>query len=519
MALNPVERRMALLCDHWLAFRAQPAARLLLWQVPENALRLVECFVEVQKLDLPYASGDVFLLVKPPYQHGLQFARAIKDSLRGQFDASRDDLQRQGLSADWDFDPAAMPDTPAGVAQALRSFGSRFHRQLGAMGHLVLVLLPPSVASLPAYLDWLHALLDTGLPERLRLLLVDTLEHPRLAALAEAAAAGHDPRLVQQQPAIDGLTTAQDTFAHEGGASPAAVFRNLMMGAVALAEKGSADQVKAKAADALAFARRQQWHDQEVALRILVAGALLKESRHAEALKVYAAARAAAQHTVQAAHPAGQKLLLQTWFGEAGVHLAAGDERAAAACYEEAAVVAQRDANPILAIEACRMAGWCLARAGDREPALQRLGCAVDLGAALKPEARAMTTLPVALVDMLRTLEAPRVERMQLAKGRLQQALDGIGQRSEARGAQLTAAGVAGALAIVDQERAQQAEAAAAEARAAIDAAAQGAGAPFQQVLARGQGLLGVDWLVDNDTALPPLLPAQAAKTSGGVTP
>jgi type II secretory pathway pseudopilin PulG len=105
---------------------------------------------------------------------------------------------------------------------------------------------------------------------------------------------------------------------------------------------------------------------------------------------------------------------------------------------------------------------------------------------------------------------------MQLAKGRLQQALDGIGQRSEARGAQLTAAGVAGALAIVDQERAQQAEAAAAEARAAIDAAAQGAGAPFQQALARGQALLGVDWLVDNDTALPP---PPAALTDKAATP
>lgn len=501
MALNPVERRMALLGDHWLAFRAQPAPRLLLWQVPENALRLVECFVEVQKLDLPYATGDVFLLCKPPYVHGLQFARAIKDSLRGQFDASRDDLLRQGLSADWDFDPAALPDTPAGVAQALRAFGSKFHRQ---MGHLVLVLMPTSIASLPAYLDWLRALLDTGLPERLRVLLVDTLEHQRLAALCSAAADGSDPRVQVQQPAIDGLATAQDTFAHEGGASPAAVYRNLMMGAVALAEKGSADQVKAKAADALAFARQHQWHDQEVALRILVAGVLLKEGRHAEALTVHAAARAAAQHTVQAAHPAGQKLLLQTWFGEAGVHLAAGNEHAAAACYDEAAIVAQRDANPILAIEAHRMAGWCSARAGDREPALQRLARAVDVGAALKPEARAMTTLPVALVDTLRTLDAPRVARMQLAKGRLQQALDGIGQRSEARGTQLAAAGAADALAIVDQERAQQAEAAAAEARTAMDAAAHGADAPFLQALARGKALLGADWLVDNDTALPP---------------
>ncbi|MES2717008.1 MAG: hypothetical protein V4795_14660 [Pseudomonadota bacterium] len=497
MALNPVERRMALLCEHWLAFRADPVPRLLVWQVPENALRLVECFVEVQKLDLPYASGDVFLLFKLPYEHGLQFARGLKDSLRGQFNASQADLQRQGLAADWDFDPAGTPDTPAGVAQALRAFGSRYHRH---MGHLVLVLMPPALSDLQAYLDWLRALLDTGLPERLRVLLVDPLEQPRLGSLAD----GGDARVAVQRPAIDGMATAQDTFAQEGGTSPAAVFRNLMMGAVVLAEKGSADQVKARAADALAFARQQQWHDQEVALRILVAGALLKESRHAEALTVYTAARAAAQHTVQAAHPAGLKLLLQTWFGEAGVRLAAGDARAAAVCYDEAAVVAQRDANPILAIEAFRMAGWCLARAGDRDAALQRLACAVDLGASLKPEARAMTTLPVALVDALRTLDAPRVARMQQTKRRLQQALDGVRQRAEQRGAQLAAAQVPSALVIVDQERQQQAEAAATRAHAELDAAAQGAEADFIRTLARGRALLGADWLVDNDIALPP---------------
>ena len=503
MALNPVERRMALLCDHWIAFRDQPEPRLLVWQVPDNALRLVECFAEVQKLDLPYASGDVFLLFKPPYQHGLQFSRAIKEALRGQFDASVDDLQKQGLATDWAFDPGASPDTPAGVAQALRSFGSKYHRVLR---HLVLVLMPPSLADGAAYTAWLKALLDCQLPERLRVLLIDPLENPVLTALT----AGDDPRVVVQRPAIDGLATAQDTFAQEGGSTPAAVFRNLMMGAVALAEKGSANQVKAKAADALAFARQQKWSDQEVGLRILVAGALLKEKRHAEALTVYTAARAAAEDTVKTGHPAGLKLLLQCWFGQAGVHLSADDPRAAAQCYDEAALVAQRDKNPILAIEAFRMAGFCLARAGDKAPALERLACAVDLGAALKPEARAITTLPVALVDTMRIIDPTRVAAMQQAKLALQQDLDAVRQRSEQRGQQLAASGAPNALDIVEAERQQQAEQVAMKAGKRLAAANEGAEPAFVQAAARGRQLLGDDWLIDNDIALPPT-PEKAA--------
>ena len=504
MALNPVERRMALLCDNWIGFRDQPQARLLLWQVPDNALRLVECFAEVQKLDLPYASGDLFIVFKLPYVHGLQFARGIKQALRGQFDASLDELRGQGLDTDWSFDPAATPDTPAGVAQALRSFGAKYHR---ALRHLAVVLLPTSLADVPAYTAWLQGLLDTGLPERLRLLLADPLENPVLGALAD----GRDARVTVQRPAIDGLATAQDTFAQEGGSSPAAIYRNLMMGAVALAEKGSADQVMRKAGDALAFARQQKWPDQEVALRILVAGALLKEGRHGEALTVYAAARAAADDTVKAGHPAGQKLVLQCCFGQAGVHLAAGDLPAAALAYDEAALVAQRDKDAILSIEAFRMAGFCLARAGENTPALERLACASEIGISLKPEARAMTTLPVALVDMLRIIDPARVDRMQQAKRALQQALDQVRQRCETRGAQLAAAAAPQAFETVEAERLQDGGKALDAARQQLLAMAVGAAEPFVRVMARGRQLLGDDWLVDNDLALPPS-PVKGAK-------
>ena len=106
---------------------------------------------------------------------------------------------------------------------------------------------------------------------------------------------------------------------------PPAVFRNLLMGLVTLVERAPADQVKAKAIDAVSFARKNGWDDQEVVIAVLVSGAFLKERRFADALTFNAHARQAAEKAAAADHPAGKQLVLQTWFGEAGTHLAAGD--------------------------------------------------------------------------------------------------------------------------------------------------------------------------------------------------
>lgn len=501
-SLNPVERRLMELAGHWQAFRELPQARLLMWQLPESGLRLAECFVEAQKLELPYATGDVFLLFKQPFVHGLQYGRALKEALRGICDASAEALRAQGLATDWRFDPAATPDTAAGFAEAWRSFGSHHRQAMAPEAQLCIVLMPGAVAHAASYARWVHELLDVGLPPRMRVLMADAQEVPRFAALL----AGADERVQVrvQRIDIDGLALAQETFAQEGGVGPAAVFRNLMMGVVLLLDKGSADQVKAKAVDALQFARQQGWADQEVALRVMVAGALLKEGRHAEAVTVYRAARQAADDTVAALHPCGHKLVLQTCFGEAAVHLAAGDDAQARRCYDEAAEVAQRDGHPLLAVEAFRMAAVAAARAGDLAGARERGHCVLQIAEGMQPEARALSTLAVALVDQMRWVDATRVQAMQRAKRRLQQQLQAVRERTDALAAQLAQRQVPDALARVEQQRSTQAEAAAQAARRQIDDLIVQGPAPLAQWAAHGCRLLGEAWLVDSDLALPP---------------
>jgi hypothetical protein len=156
----------------------------------------------------------------------------------------------------------------------MRSLGSCHHR---AIGHLVAVLAPADIRPdvHDAFADWVARALDGALPERLRFAIVDSIDTPRLSTLL----ALNHPLVHVDSPDIDALQTAQETFAQEAAVGPAAVFRNQLMGLVTLVDRAPADQVRIKAADAVAFARKHGWADQEVVIAVLVSGALLKARR------------------------------------------------------------------------------------------------------------------------------------------------------------------------------------------------------------------------------------------------
>lgn len=503
MALNPVEQRLLSLGGDWIELRSDSTKRLLMWQVQENAFRLVQCFFEAQKHDLVYATGDQFIVFETAFEHSFQYSRALKESLRGQYAASRADLEQQGLEADWDLDPTALPDTATGVMQLLRAFGSKYHQTIG---HLVAVLNPEAVSEERFFVDWLRRALDSHLPERLRLVILDSLEHPRWTGLGEAG----DARVAVRAPQIDGLATAQETFAQEAAVGPAAVFRNYLMGVVALVEKGSADQVKAKATDALAFARAQGWRDQEVVLRMLVAGALLKEGRHAEAIRVYQAARQTAQQTLESAHPAGRQLVLQAWLGEAGAHLAAADPVVAAGCYDQAALIAQEDASPVLRVEACRMSAFCLARAGRAEDAVRRGLQAMDIGAGLKEDERLLSSLPIAVVDLLRTLDPERVKRLEECKWRLERSRYAARAQLESRASELERQPDPTLIQSLESNLAREHERADMAGEHELETIVAPSSMAFRAAFDRGRELLGPDWPLHCAIGLFPTEPAHA---------
>ena len=128
-----------------------------------------------------------------------------------------------------------------------------------------------------------------------------------------------------------------------------------------------------------------------------------------------------------------------------------------------------------------------------------------------------MTTVGTCVVDMLRVLDAERVAQMQRVKLQLKQAAEQIRQTTEQRGAELAAQGHPDALGQVEREQAQQLQQAQAQARHGLQHLCSTATPDFQGWVHQGDQLLGADWLVLNDLALPPTYvpPAEA----GGSAP
>jgi hypothetical protein len=466
MALNPVEQRLVELQERWQGFVARPDDRLLLWQVPDNARRLLHAFFEVQRHDLPggvpYVGTDTFIVFDEPFENSIQYARALKAGLAGRYAASGESFEPLGVAPDWPFSPALVPDSAAAWVQALNALAEH-HPQLQ---HLVAVLMPATVMDEPARLAWLQRALQAGPSPRVRLVVLDSLETPALAGLAGS------PQVHAQPVPMDAWDVARDTFAQNPGVGAAGVFRTLLAGLFGLVDKGSADQVMAKANDALAFARRHGWLDQEVVVRMLAAGAMLKERRFDEAVVHHRHARSAAEQVAGIGHPAGRQLVLQTWFGEASAHLAAGDLAQAAGCYAQAEPVARDLAHPIPWIEALRMQSHCLARSGEPEAAMACGLRALQVGEQLEPPTRPMTTLPLLANELLQLADARRAGRLQTLRQRLEQELAKLRSETEQRAAALEQSGDAPALQALEEAQGRQAEALVRQAAQVADALA-----------------------------------------------
>jgi tetratricopeptide (TPR) repeat protein len=493
---NPVEQRLMVLAEHWMSFLDDSAKRLLIWRSDANALRFFQCFFEVQKHDTDYTVGGLFIVFDVPFENAIQYSRDLKISLAGQYEASREDLIKQGISADWEFLPELLPDSATGFVSALKSFDSKYHE---AIGHLIAVLMPAKVSDDDGFIAWIARVLKTNPPEQLRFVVIDSLDEPRFDSLS-----GSDFEQVKiGSPEIDALLAAQETFAQESVAGSAGVFRNMLIGLMTLVEKGSPGKVKGKARDALAFARKEKWPDQEVVVSMLVAGAMLKEKKYGKALEEYQQARQSAEQATAAGHPSGRQMALQALFGEAGVHLVAGDLEKAAVCYDQAAILAQEIPDFILAIEALRMGIFCFARMDDTESALSRGRDALGLGERLEPEERAMTTLPLAAIDLLRVMEPKRVENMEHVKYYQKTQIDMASKKANERAAELEPSTDPFQFAAVEEELNKETLQAEQTANGRIEEIVSVGDESFRQVFSVAKSLLGDGWPLDTLMAMP----------------
>lgn len=434
MSKSPVEKRLEQLRDLWLEASEQPSLRLAVWRVPDNAKRMLAAFFEAQQHPGEWNTPDAFLRLDVAFETSWGYSRALKQTLAAGYEENRDALQDQGIAPDWVADSQEYPDTAAGFVALLSSFAEHYHAH---WRHVVVVLEPQRVASPEAFEAWLDAAMTA--PElrqpqaRVRLAMADTREHPGWQPLVDR----HKGASQVIDAPVDMFDIARATAAQSGGSGPQVAHRLALTDVMTSLEKGSAAQTAQRADKAMTRCVAEQWYDQQVVLHMATAGAHLKEKQHGEAIKRYRLARECATRAQAADHPAGGTMVLQTWFGEAGAWLAAGQHGHAAQAYQQAAQVARQIPNVLFVIEGLRMAAYCQAKDGKRDLALDHGLQAIAEAKPLTADERATTTFPLLLQDLLRLQDASLADKLDRSATRYQESVATAHKEMEAKAARL----------------------------------------------------------------------------------
>jgi hypothetical protein len=384
---NAVERRLDRVAQLWEGFAADPTLRLLRFRGTLDDLRLVELFVDVQSEELGTAP-DVFVRLGAPFRDPSRYADDLISALREQYEAARPELRARRIPADWE-PPTALPE------ETDEAFLLRFAALLQAfyaerMQCLVLVLAPETVADDQAFSGWTERLLGLSIPATLRLLVLDLAEAPRLDGLDERTSG----LAVTIDPALDMPGALEELARSEGEEGPAKMFRIHLVSLANAAGKGNVTAAELAARRALDVARKEDWPDQALVAHMGLAAAYLAAKRPDDAVGSYRKAMVAAEAAAKKEHPAAAKLRVSAAMGEGAALVAGARWPEAAGVYERTAPLAEAAADPVMLLEAWRMAGYCHEQAGADRDAWRCGQLALKAGDKLPLEQRQQSTLP-----------------------------------------------------------------------------------------------------------------------------
>ncbi len=484
---SPVEQRLAQMSALWLEATADDAVRVVVWRIPDNADRMLQAFFESQRHATEWQLPDLFVRFDAPFETSFGYSRALNEALLESYNGSLEGFRENGISFNWPSAAAGRADSAAGFVALFNSFAQHHATHFRCA---VAALMPSAANSAAVWVDWVRSALRAGVAPNVRLALVESASAPTWQFLRD----DHAQVTRTIDAPIDMFDIARETAARSPSNGPAVAYRQLFADVLTLVEKGTPAQTAARAEHALKIAAREQWPDQQVALHMAVAGSHVKAQAYEPALARYRLAREQAELAARARHPVGDNLVMQTWFGEAGVWLAAGQPRQASLAYLQAAACAQRFGNRMLGLEGFRMAAFCDARAGDRELAREHGALAVHEGRAIAADERAQTTLGVALHDLLRLQDAPRAERIeQLAQAYAAQLAETHAE-GERQAARLGNRPADAAIDAIDTEMNRRFEAAFAQLREQRERLIHGGDEYFRKVVAVGRELLQPQW-------------------------
>jgi hypothetical protein len=392
---NPVDRRLMTAHEDWLSFATDRRARLLYWHVDEADLELVRAYFQSQQ-----DRSSAVLRLASPFDSAAQYGNALAKEIVAFYDARRAGSTAMGVTADWT--PPQRRSGQSSSRYLLMLTDSLIEHHPEVFPGLVLILEPTAVSDTRGFETWLNTLLPDmesvgPTPGRMRLVQFGTVSDPLKWLRARQP---DRVRVVHGHYSMRAVP--RELVAQSGERGPSGQFRRLFVELSETLVHDDPKRLESLRGAALEVAQQQRWFDQSAVVHLLAAAAYLKWQSHDLALIAYRQATQSGFSAQTAGHAAGNKLIVNGLFGEAGVHLTCRRYLDAARCYGEASSYAEADRDGILAVEARRMQAWCLEMDGRHEPALDAALMALDAGQWVEPPLRANSNLQLVAAWLIR---------------------------------------------------------------------------------------------------------------------
>jgi len=182
---NPIAQRVTQLQQKWAeVVKKQPDSKIIRWKIKQKEVRIFEGFCKIESSShgkLP----EFFVVMLTPFSGYHQYAQDLIEHWIGIFENDKF-VKEAGFK--WDYKPfkKALENKPKGtnaneiLIELLASFKKSIDNEL------VLGLIPYSVESAKGFQTWLVEMVELGLPENIKMMILDNLEKPNLDHLEVA---------------------------------------------------------------------------------------------------------------------------------------------------------------------------------------------------------------------------------------------------------------------------------------------------------------------------------------------
>ncbi|MEL6671129.1 MAG: hypothetical protein AAFR61_03025 [Bacteroidota bacterium] len=397
------------LTNLWQHFAEAPEKRLCIWTIASEENQMMEAFYQ-REISEAGEIGDLFLRFEAGFPASQAYGQALVSELSAMIEADREAMGEEDLQIDWQ----AQPIQPGQSDQAyLLEQMASFAKSMAELdGKFVLYLMPEAMSHPQQWEEWMQNLLKHEIPEMLRFMLLTREE----VGFGEDLEKIFPTKISCIAPKLEMHKALEEIASAGNPADPGVQFRKAYIALSQAASEGELSVAEVKGQEALEIAQKQQWHDMQFSVWLLLGTAYQNHGKpsHAHA-RFFSALNCATQ--VKPA-PFSAKLQVQALMARASLHIHTRDWQLAQPYYQQATEKAEEAGDPFYLMETARMAALCDEKEDELDRAWIFLMKAFEAGKELDPETRPHTTFPFVGSAILRigpkagkAREADQIER------------------------------------------------------------------------------------------------------------